>query len=369
MRYFNYAGLSPARVEAVEELQAVTHEFRALLFSESGIAWYRKQVENSRQKVAQLLHVNLGEEGDTLVFVPNATTAYRLALAALEFHAGDIVITSDQEHLSTLQALYSLKQRGVELIIIPASSEERFLTQLDDISNERKIRLITLSHVAHTDGRVLPLQQVSEIAGRRNIILAIDGAQAVGHVPVDLGTLDVDFYFFSGHKWCAGPMGTGALLTTKQYKERHARCESGLSVTGSAQEYVDLGTQNIGLISGLARACEMKQRELPAMADLADLRTLFRGCLSRISGVEIAGWDGPHAPGILSFQINKVGFDTTRIAEYLNAKYEIAIKPLRYGESPQMLRVSWSLSTEVQDILFLAEKLDEALKFFGQHVR
>jgi len=369
MGYFNYAGLSPTRVEAVEEMQAVSNEFRTLLFSESGIAWYRKQVENYRQKVARLLHVNLGEGGDSLVFVPNATTAYRLTLSALELHRGDVVITSDQEHLSTLQALYSLKQRGIELIVIPASSEGRFLTQLDDVCKEKRARLITLSHVAHTDGKVFPLQQVCEIAGRRHIILAIDGAQAVGHVPVDLGTLDVDFYFFSGHKWCAGPMGTGALLITKQYKERHARREFGLSVTGSAQEYVDLGTQNIGLISGLARACEMKQQELPAMADLAGLRTVFRGCLSRMSDVEIAEWDGPHAPGILSFRVAKAGFDTTRIAEYLNVKFDIAIKPLRYPESPQMLRVSWSLSTEIQDTLFLAEKLDEALEFFGQHVR
>jgi selenocysteine lyase/cysteine desulfurase len=69
----------------------------------------------------------------------------------------------------------------------------------------------------------------------------------------------------------------------------------------------------------------------------------------------------------LSFQVNKAGFDATRIAEYLNAKHAIAIKPLRYLESPRLLRVSWSLSTEVQDILFLAEKLDEALGFFGQH--
>jgi len=59
MRYFYYAGLSPTRAEAVEEIQTVSDEFRTLLFSESGIAWYRKQVENSRQKVARLLHVNL----------------------------------------------------------------------------------------------------------------------------------------------------------------------------------------------------------------------------------------------------------------------------------------------------------------------
>src|SRR5688572_4743291 len=103
MRYFNYAGLSPTRVEAVEEMQAVSNEFRTRLFSESGIAWYRKQVENYRQKVARLLRVNLGEGGDTLAFVPNATTGYRLTLSELDLHRGDVVITSDQEHPSTSQ--------------------------------------------------------------------------------------------------------------------------------------------------------------------------------------------------------------------------------------------------------------------------
>lgn len=92
-----------------------------------------------------------------------------------------------------------------------------------------------------------PTGEYSPYSGMRNsrkaaYYSAIDGAQAAGHVPVDLGTLDVDFYFFSGHQWCAAPMGTGALLMAKQYKERHARRESGLLVTGGAQEYVDLGT-------------------------------------------------------------------------------------------------------------------------------
>ena len=85
--------------------------------------------------------------------------------------------------------------------------------------------------------------------------------------------------------------------------------------------------------------------------------------MSRISDVEIVEWDGPHAPQILSFQVHKAGFDPTRIAEYLNEKYEIAIKPLRYPALPPLLRVSWALSIEASAMLFLAEKLDEALEF------
>lgn len=363
MRYFNYAGFSPARVEAVEEMQAVSDEFGTKLFSQPGIAWYRKQLANTREKVARLLHVKHDEVSDTLAFVPNSTTACHFVVSALDFHRGDVVVTSDQEHLSTWQALEGLQQRGIELEVIPVSSEARFLTRLDDVCKKRKVKLITVSHVAHTDGRMLPVHQVGEIARRRNAILMIDGAQAVGHIPVDVAALDVDFYFFSGHKWCAGPMGTGALFITKRYEERLGRRESGLSEAGSAQEYFELGTQNIGLIAGLGRACEMKQQELSAMGNLAYLRTVFRGCLSRMNGVETVEWNGPHAPGILSFQLHASGFNVVHIAEYLDVKYDIAIKPLRSPELSPMLRVSWSLSTDVQDVLFLAEKLNEALQF------
>ncbi|MGE0468296.1 MAG: aminotransferase class V-fold PLP-dependent enzyme [Nitrospira sp.] len=361
MRYFNYAGFTPARAEAVEEMQAVSDEFGTQLFSQSGIAWYRTQLVNTRAKVARLLHVNDGEASETLAFTQNSTTACRFVVSSLDLHRGDVVVTSDQEHLSTWQTLEDLRQRGVELVVIPVSSEERFLTQLEDVCRKRTVKLITVSHVAHTDGRILPVHQVGEIAGKRNTILMIDGAQAVGHIPVDLSALDADCYFFSGHKWCAGPMGTGALFITKRDEPRLTRRASGLSETGSAQEYFELGTQNIGLIAGLGRACEMKQQELPTMVNLASLRTLFRGCLSRMNGVETVEWDGPHAPGILSFRLHNPAFNATRIAEHLEVKYDIAIKPLRSLEFSQMLRVSWSVSTDVQDVLFLAEKLGEAL--------
>jgi selenocysteine lyase/cysteine desulfurase len=367
MHYFNYAGLSPARAEAVEAMQCASGEFGTQLFSESGIAWYRKQADDCRNKVARLLHVKLGKGGHSLIFVPNATSAYRIALSLLEFHQGDAVITSDQEHPSTLQALCSLKRRGVELIVIPAGSEAKFLTRLDDACKERRARLITLSHVAHTDGRMFPLRQVCEIAGRRRVMLAIDGAQAVGHVPVDLEALDVDFYFFSGHKWCMAPMGTGALVMTKRFKERHVDRDSYLLESSRAHEYGDLGTQNIGLISGLAKACEIRHQELRAMTDLGALRAVFRECLTTMRDVQIVEWDGAHAPGIGSCRMNGAPIDTTRLAEYLFSQYDIAVKPIDYPELPQMLRVSWSSSTDVQDIVFLAEKLEEALEFFRRH--
>ena len=51
LRYFNDAGLSPTRAETVEAMQVASDEFRTQLFSESGIAWYRKQADDCRKRL------------------------------------------------------------------------------------------------------------------------------------------------------------------------------------------------------------------------------------------------------------------------------------------------------------------------------
>src|SRR3990172_3806294 len=60
------------------------------------------------------------------------------------------------------QALSSLMPRGIELIVIPAGSEGRVLTLLDDVCTEGRTRLMTLSQVTHTDKRVFSLKQVGD---------------------------------------------------------------------------------------------------------------------------------------------------------------------------------------------------------------
>jgi selenocysteine lyase/cysteine desulfurase len=367
MRYFNYAGLTPARPEVVRAIDRAAETFGTLLFSESGIVWYRKQVEECSDEIAALLNIRLGRDCHSLLLCPNATSSARIVLSMLGLQAGDLVITSDHEHPSTLQALSGLRQKGIGLKVIPALSEAQFLAELEEACRERTVRLLIQSHVAHSDGRVFPIQQICEIAGRRDIMVAIDGAQAVGHIPVNVGALAVDFYYFSGHKWCAGPMGSGALVITERYKRRAAWHETCRLENGPSEDNLNLGTQNIGLIAGLGLACKLRRHEWPALTRLAELRTLFSRRLSSIREVEIAAWDAAQAPGILSFRVKKAGFDPTRMAAYLSNQHGVVLKPIRYSGFTPMLRASWSLTTQDPDILFLAEKLEETLERLPRH--
>ncbi|HET6674022.1 MAG TPA: aminotransferase class V-fold PLP-dependent enzyme [Nitrospiraceae bacterium] len=363
MLYFNYAGLSPTNPQVIRAMHDAADTFNALLYSESGIACYRKQVKECRKSIAALLRVHSGQDGHSLTLCPNATLSLRIALSMIGLQSGDLVITSDQEHLSTLHALSGLTQRGIAVQVIPAMTEEQFVTQLEDACKLKTAKLVLLSHVSHFDGRIFPVERICEITRKRNILLALDGAQAAGHVPVNIGTIPADFYYFSGHKWCAGPMGSGALLVSRQYQNSRASKQADCREEGEdSEDAPDLGTQNISLIAGLATACALKQQEWAAMAPLAGLRRLVSERLGKIRDVEIAGWDRAHAPGILSLRVRRPGFDPARIATYLSQRYEIALKPIQYRSVPPLLRISWSHSTSDQDVVFLAEKLEEALE-------
>ena len=81
-----------------------------------------------------------------------------------------------------------------------------------------KTKLIALSHVLWTTGRVLPVHELKERSG---LPLLVDGAQSVGAIPVDAGGLD--YYTVSGQKWLCGPDATGALVVAEPERLRIER--------------------------------------------------------------------------------------------------------------------------------------------------
>ena len=355
MLYFNYAGLSPTRPEVVRVMQEAAHTFGTLLYSESGIAWYRKQAEECSRQIASLVDLSPTETTRRIVLCPNSTLAYRIVLSLLHLDRGDVVLCSDQEHPSTWRTLQGLIARGVTVESIPARSPDEFLTRLEEAVRKPRARFLTLSQVAYSDGRVFPVQQACRIARQRDLIVAIDGAQAVGQIPVSLGGMDLDFYYFSGHKWCAGPMGTGALVITEQFQRRHS---------GQTLE-IDLGTQNIGHIAGLGHACALRQQEWPLLSRLGELRTAFVQLLEGNSPIRLAQWNGPHAPGMASVRVMTPSWDPARIAASLAAEDGIVVRLIDSEGLPAALRASWSPATELPHITLLADKLKGAIDRLG----
>ena len=126
---------------------------------------------------------------------------------------------------------------------------------------------MSLSHVSHATGAVLPIAEIAELAHARGALLAVDGAQAAGAIPVDVVALGADLYAIAGQKWLLGPEGTGALYVAPAAIERIRMTYASFwsfeqqDLAGSARPWPTArrfeGTSGINhsLVVGLARSC------------------------------------------------------------------------------------------------------------------
>ena len=220
MIYLNYAALSPTRPEAEQAIADTLKEFNTYLYSDAGIQWYLRKIQGCRAQLAKLLNVT---DPTTIAFVSNASTAHYLTIRALQWKRGDSLLTTTHENPSITRQLRALEQQGVHIHAISPSSPDHLLHSISHALGQRPFKAIIVSHVSHVDGRILPIHTITTIARQRGIAVIVDGAQAVGHIPVDLSHSECDVYFFTGHKWCAGPLGTGAMIVNPRFWKGNSR--------------------------------------------------------------------------------------------------------------------------------------------------
>ncbi|GJL64201.1 MAG: cysteine lyase [Nitrospirales bacterium] len=353
MTYLNYAGSCPILPEAEQEVERTLTEYKDYLYSEKGIQWYRTKVQQCRETVAALLHVS---HPSAIAFVPNASTAHYLLLSSMDWKPGDIILSSTHENPSIRNELLALKHRGIEpQFLTPTSSPQEFLTSVHHALHAPRVRAIILSHVSHVDGRIFPIAGISVLAKERDTLLIVDGAQAVGHIAVNFDHLNCDAYFFSGYKWCRGPLGTGGLVVSKHFLENSPSVRSTSTLTGQyPASRFEIGTHNIGLITGLAKACENINQEGLNTQGLKTIREVAKQHLGEMQEMQAREWDGPHAPGILTFESQH----HNAIMEVLQ-KENIVVKPFTdypKGETPA-IRMSWLNEADTNNVRNTFDKI------------
>jgi selenocysteine lyase/cysteine desulfurase len=150
----------------------------------------------------------LGCEPSEVALTTCTSEGLASVIDGLGLKEGEEILTSDEEHpglLGTLGAARTL--RGVSVRAVP----------LADIAEAvgARTRLVTCSHVSWMSGQIAPAA-LSEL----DVPVVLDGAQGVGAVPVDVGSLGCDAYAGAGQKWLCGPDGIGMLYVTPALRER-----------------------------------------------------------------------------------------------------------------------------------------------------
>lgn len=157
--------------------------------------------ENARRVVADFLNAASDNE---VIFVRGTTEGINLVASSFGkcyIQAGDEILISTMEHHANIVPWQLLcEATGAHLRVIPVSEAgELDMEAFEQLLNE-KTRIVSVVHASNSLGTINPVKRIVEKAHAIGAKVLLDGAQAVGHFPVDVQDLDCDFYVFSGHK-------------------------------------------------------------------------------------------------------------------------------------------------------------------------
>ena len=254
--YMNNAslGMPPASVA-----QAVARGYEGL-----SVEPIRAKQELNRklsEQVMPRLARYLGAGVDEIALTRNATEALHAAAVGADISAGDEVIITTQEHPAGRRPWrYRAAREGLNVREVFVPSPFSSGAAVVDIIAEAitpATRAIGFCHVTR-GGHLSPVRELCALARAEGIISCVDGAQAVGMIPVNLSELGCDAYSASLHKWFLGPSGTGFLYVRAGSRDRvrsaFDRPEAG--GTGAGGSYAPPGTADLPVRAALAAALD-----------------------------------------------------------------------------------------------------------------
>ena len=222
--------------------------------------------EAARESAANFLNA---ASRDEIVFVRGTTEALNLVAHSwgrVHIGAGDEILATALEHHSNLVPWQMLAAAtGARLHIAPIDGDGQLDLAAFERLVSRRVKLIAVTHVSNALGTVTPLREVIRLARSIGAVVVVDGAQAVSHLAVDVRSLDVDFYAFSGHK-VFGPTGIGVLYGRRDRLEAMTPWQGGGGMTADfdeertvyrpAPQCFEADTPNVGDAVALATALD-----------------------------------------------------------------------------------------------------------------
>jgi cysteine desulfurase/selenocysteine lyase len=225
-----------------------------------------ERYHQARERIARFVGV---ADASCLIFVRGTTEALNLIAwtwAKANVKEGDeIVVTGMEHHANFVPWQQVALEKKATLRIARVTTDGAI--DMGDLRAQvtPRTKLIAFNHVSNALGTINPAGEIVELAKSVGAITVCDGAQASPHLPLDIDSLGVDFYAFSGHKML-GPMGSGVLVGRRALLEKMPPYQTGgdmiavvnddRSTWNALPHKFEAGTPNVADAVGLAAACD-----------------------------------------------------------------------------------------------------------------
>jgi cysteine desulfurase len=220
--------------------------------------WEAEQaVDKARRQITDLI----GATPKEIIFTSGATESDNLAIKGVaEMYAekGNHIITVVTEHKAVLDTCKKLEKEGVRVTYLPVMGDGLIDLQMLKEAFTDKTILVSIMYANNELGVIQPIREIGKLCRERGVLFHTDGVQAIGKVPVNVNTDNIDLMSISGHKMY-GPKGVGALYV----RRRNPRVQITAQIDGGGHERgMRSGTLNVPGIVGLGEACELSRKEM-----------------------------------------------------------------------------------------------------------
>ena len=258
-------------------------------------------VQIAREQLASLIHAEHSE----IIFTSGATESVNLALRGIfELFAskGNHIITVTTEHRAVLDTCTHLEKLGAEVSYLPVLPDGLVDLDLLRASIRPQTILIAVMIANNETGVLQPIRSIGEIAREHRILFFTDATQALGKIPVNVISDEIDLLACSAHK-IYGPKGVGALYI----RRKNPRVRLTAQIDGGGQERgFRSGTLNVPGIVGFGRAASLAATEIDEnIKRIRLLRDKLEGALLQLEGTTLNGNSGARLATVTNISFGK----------------------------------------------------------------
>ena len=375
--YFDNAATTPLYPEVVEKITEVLSNTYGNPSSTHALGRGAKSlIEYSRKQIAKELNALPSE----IIFTSGGTEADNFVLHSCVRDLGvQVVISSLIEHHAVLHTLEVLaKEYPIQIVYVNLTErgdiDLQHLKNLLEQYTEKKV-LVSLMHLNNEIGNILPLKEVAILCKEKGAYFHSDTVQSVGHYPINLQEIPVDFITASAHKF-HGPKGVGFAFIRKGIVLHSI-------ITGGEQEKgLRAGTETVHNIAGMEVAFNLCYKNLDKNTEkLKNLKQyfihqlkhhfpeiVFNGTSESLeeSSYAIVNVGFPalqHQDNTLLFQLDLKGIACSKGSACQSGSVQVshvlsAFMPKEALQYPS-LRFSFSAFNTIEEVDFLIESLKE----------
>jgi len=310
---------------------------------------------------------------EKVIFTKNCTEALNAAIFG-SLRRGGHVITTVYEHNSVLRPLTYLKNNGDITLDIVSPEPNKSLFQAIKEKINPKTYLVVTNAVSNVTGEQTPFFEIGKLCKENGLLFLVDGAQAGGHIPIDIKECNISYLALAGHKGLSGIMGSGVLIID-DFSDLNPFIMGG---TGSESfnlsqplcypERLESGTINLPAVVALNEGVKFVRKNLTNFSShLYSATEYIIQNLNKLSDIKC--YSSPNPIGIVSFAVSAL--PSGDVADILNSEYDVAVRgglhcaPLMHRylgtEKDGLVRVSLAVQNSTRELNYFLSAMKKII--------